>query len=169
MNEDEKLIPDLKEWRELNGNDFSIDNWTSIEGNIKLSIGYLSLFWTDFIEYNDCVFFKKRFSVENFLHWSNAKSVKNFAQIESVINHIHIIDLFSDESKRKEVSVDQIKYLGNKMCEIYSVKLKSDFPDRQFIVRFNGDEKLENLSDYQLTFYQEINESRKLNKTIEKQ
>ena len=167
MNEDEKLIPDLKEWRELNGNDFSIDDWTSMEGNIKLSIGYLSLFWTDFIEYDDCVLFKKHFSIDNFLHWSNAESVEYFAQIESVINHIHIIDLFSDENKRKEISVDQIKYIGNKMCEIYLVKLKSDFPDRQFIIRFNGDENLGNLSDYQLTFYQTTNENIKLNKKIE--
>ena len=161
MNEDERLIPDLKEWREINGNDFSVDNWTSIEGNIQLSIGYLSLFWTDFVEFDGCVFAKRRFSIDNFNSWVDAKSVENFAQIERVINHIHLIELFWNEAKRKEITFDQIKHVGEKMREIYSVKLKADFPDKHFIVEFNGNKKLENLSEYQLTFYQEINENRK--------
>ncbi len=41
----EKLIPDLIKWRELNGQDFTINNWTSNEGNIKLAIGYSFIFW----------------------------------------------------------------------------------------------------------------------------
>jgi hypothetical protein len=160
MNKDEKLIPDLIKWRELNGQDFTINDWTSSEGNIKLAIGYSFVFWSDFIEHEECVFIKDKFSIANFNNWKNTEYVKNFAQIESVINHIHIIDFFSGEKNRNEITFDQIKYLGERICRIYAVKLKSDFPDRQFIVTFNCEEKLE-LDEYTLTFYQKINENRK--------
>jgi hypothetical protein len=160
MNQEEKLIPDLKEWRILNGEDFSISAWTSNEGNIKLAIGYSFIFWPDFIEHNDCVFIKEGFAVANFENWVRTEYIKQFAQIEKVINHFHIIDLFSSEESRNQISFAQIKYLGEKLCSIYAVKLKSDFPNRQFKVLFNGNEKLE-LDEYELTFYQEINENRK--------
>src|SRR5688500_11843593 len=112
MNEDESLIPDLKQWRQHNGKDFSISDWTSIEGNIKLAIGYSFVFWPDFIEHHDCVFIKNSFSIDNFNNWTNTEYVKHFAQIESVLNHIHIIDLFSDEEKRNQINLSQVKYLG---------------------------------------------------------
>ena len=162
MNEDEKLIPDLRTWRDLNREEFSISDWTSIEGNITLAIGYSCLFWPDFIEYDDCVFLKDTFSVENFKDWTKTEYVVHFAQIESVINHIHILDLFTSE-KQDEITYEQIKYLGNKIREIYEVKLISNFPDRKFEVLFNGDEHLEDLLDYEITFFQEVNENRKLN------
>ena len=162
MNEDEKLIPDLRTWRDLNREEFSISDWTSIEGNIKLAIGYSCLFWPDFIEYDDCVFLKDTFSVENFKDWTKTEYVVHFAQIESVINHIHILDLFASE-KHDEITCEQIKYLGNKIREIYEVKLISNFPDKKFEVLFNGDEHLEDLLDYEITFFQKANENRKLN------
>lgn len=91
MNEDEKLIPELKEWRKRNGPQFNIDTWTGIEGNIKLAIGYSNLFWPDFIEYNNCIFLKSHFSIDTFKHWENQGHAENYAQIESVMNHIHIL------------------------------------------------------------------------------
>ena len=124
MNEDEKLIPDLIEWRQLNGEDFSIDDWTSNEGNIKLAIGYSFIFWPDFIEHDDCVFIKDNFSLNNFNNWTNAEYIRHFAQIESVINHIHVIDFFSGDHNRNEITFAQIKFLGEKICKIYAVKLK---------------------------------------------
>ncbi len=162
MNKDEKLIPDLKEWRRLNGEDFSIDSWTSFEGNIKLAIGYSLMFWPDFMEHNGCVFTKDGFSISNFNDWTGATYIKKFAQIERVLNHIHIMDLFSGDERNK-INFDQIKYLGEKLCKIYAVKLKSDFPNREFIFTFNINEELE-LDEYELTFYQEINETRKINR-----
>ena len=76
-----------------------------------------------------------------------------------MINHIHILDLFAEvEGKQREVSKDQIIYLGNVLREIYATKLKSKFQDKTFIVTFNGDEEVGDLIDYQLSFHQLANE-----------
>lgn len=157
MNDDEKLIPELIEWRQHNSSDFNIDTWTSIEGNIKLAIGYSFLFWPDFIEHDNCIFIKSHFSVDNFMQWTKVDYVKNFAQIESVINHIHIVDLFSDQT---EITPDQVIFLGKKLCEIYLAKLTINFPDKHFIVDFNHLDNPNDLTDYQLTFFQPNNEKR---------
>ena len=65
MNE-EKLIPELADWRKLNGDQFSIEDWVVCEGDIKFAIGYSILFWPEFIEYDDCVILKSHFDSNNF-------------------------------------------------------------------------------------------------------
>ena len=162
MNNDEILIPDLSKWRKFNGNDFSIEDWIAGEGNIRLTIAYSFLFWPEFIEYDGCVILKNHFSIENFENWKTAEYVENYAQIESVLNHIHLLDLFGTDEKRDEINYEQILFLGKKLCEIYSAKLKVDFPEKEFIFNFNGDEKLEAFDEYEISFYQEINSERKI-------
>lgn len=168
MEEQEKLVSELTEWRKYNGSDFSIEDWIISEGNIKFMIAYSLLLWPDFVEYDGCVILKNRFNSENFENWKNTKYVKSYAQIESVLNHIHILDLFGTEKKRDEINYEQIMFLGNKLCEIYSAKLKLDFPKRKFIFEFNGNEKLEAFDEYEITFYQEINLDRKIKDDTQK-
>ena len=161
MKEDEKLIPELAEWRKFNGDEFSIEDWIAIEGNIRFTIAYSLIFWPEFIEYDDCVILKNRFDSQNFENWKNTEYVKSYSQIESVLNHIHILDLYGTDKKQNEINYEQIVFLGNKFCEIYSAKLKVDFPERKFVFQFNGNEKLEAFDEYEITFYQEKNQNRK--------
>ncbi len=148
-----KLIPELKDWRKENGQDFDIQDWVTSEGDIQMAIGYSTIFWPEFVEFNDYIFIKSHFSEDNFKEWIKSESVSNYGQIENVINHIHILDLFSYE-KQADISFEQVKYLGDLLQKIYSTKLKVEFPNRNFTVTFNGAEHLNDLIDYQLTFYQ---------------
>ena len=120
MTEIQNLIPEIKDWQKHNGDKFDVEDWIAIEGNIKLAIGYTSIFWPDFIEYENCVFLKSHFSIENYNEWKNVAYVEYFSQIEYVLNHIHILDLFAEkQGKQLEISKDQIIYLGNVLREIY--------------------------------------------------
>ena len=153
MIRDQNLIPEIKEWQNHNGQKFDIEDWIAIEGNIKLAIGYSSIYWPDFIEHEDCVFLKSHFSLDGFNQWKNVDYVEYFSQIEYVINHIHILDLFTQE-KQGEITKDQIIYLGEILREIYETKLTTLFKDRKFSVTFNGKEKVDELIDYELSFHQ---------------
>jgi hypothetical protein len=159
--DEEKLIPELADWRKLNGDQFSIEDWVVGEGDIKFAIGYSILFWPEFIEYDDCVILKSHFDSNNFESWKNTEYVFNYAQIESVLNHIHILDLFGADEKKNEVNYEQILFLGNRLCEIYKAKLKLEYPEKKFIFDFNGNERLAALQEYEITFYQEKNVNRK--------
>ena len=100
-----------------------------------------------------------RFSEKNFNDWKKAEYVKHFGQIESVLNHIHIVDLFSWE-KQQDITVDQIRYFGEKLKQMYQTKLKVNFPKKEFEVSFNGNNEFEDIYDYQISFSQPINDTR---------
>lgn len=161
MTNEQTLVPDLKDWKKENGDKFDLQDWIACKGNIRLAIGYSVIFWPDFVEFNDCVFIKSHFSQDNYEEWTKSDSVENYRQIEGVINHIHILDLFAWE-KQEEINYDQVIYLGKILRNIYDLKLKADFPEKQFMVTFNDDLKTDDLIDYQLTFYQIENEKRKI-------
>lgn len=99
--------------------------------------------------------------MDNYKTWTQTEYIKNYGQIERVVNHTHILDLFSTD-KRESTNYEQIKFLGNVLCDIYKTKLKAKFPDRNFVVMFNGDEILDDFIDYEMTFYQIENDSRKI-------
>lgn len=157
MTEDEKLIPGLSDWRQSNGDPISITDWTAYEGSMSLAIAYSFLFWPEFIEHDGCVILKNRFDTNNFEDWKKTVYVKTYGQIESVLNHIHILDLFGTDEKRNEIGYEQIRFLGNRICAFYAAKLNIEFPGREFVFSFNGDEVLEAFDEYELTFYQKAN------------
>lgn len=161
MTNEHTLVPELKDWKKENGEKFDLQDWIACEGNIRLAIGYSVIFWPAFIEFNDCVFIKSNFSIDNYEEWTKSDSVENYKQIEGIINHIHILDLFAWE-KQEDINYDQVIYLGNILKNIYYLKLRADFPERQIMVTFNDDLKTDDLIDYQLTFYQVENEKRKI-------
>lgn len=57
--DDEKLIPELSDWKKYNGKDLSIEDWIVGEGNVKFAIGYSILFWPEFVEYDECIILKR--------------------------------------------------------------------------------------------------------------
>jgi hypothetical protein len=71
---------------------------------------------------------------------------------EGVINHLHIIDLHYVGCP--DATRERIVYLGNLLKEIYYSKLRTEFPQRQFVVEFESSYK-EDIRDYQITFYQQ--------------
>ncbi|WP_028972888.1 hypothetical protein [Spirochaeta cellobiosiphila] len=161
MIDEEKLIPELKSWKKENGDDFDISDWTRCEGNIQLAIGYSFMFWPNFIEHEGCVFIESRFSVDSFETWKKIESIEYYSQIESVLNHFHILDLFVWE-QQNESSKNQVLYLGKKLLEIYKTKLKADFPNYLFDISFNDNIETNELIDYQLVFHRIENEQRKI-------
>lgn len=150
MIQPENLFPEINK----------LEDWIVDEGNMKLAIGYSTIFWPEFLVHDDCVFLKSHFSLSNFNNWKETSYIENYSQIEYVINHTHILDLFTSD-KQDDITLDQIKYLGHILKEVYETKLKVQFPDRKFVVQFNGDEDCESLIHYEVAFYQKINTTRK--------
>jgi hypothetical protein len=155
----EKLIPEIKDWKNSGKEVMDIEQWIVVEGNLSLDIGNSFIFWPDFIEYNNCVVLEFHFSENDFKNWTGTSYIENYSQIESVINHIHILYLFALE-KKKDIIYGHVKFLGNTPLEIYGAKLKIQYPTKSFLVTFNGDELCEDLLDYQMTFHQRSYENR---------
>jgi methyl coenzyme M reductase subunit C len=69
------------------------------------------------------------------------------------MNHLHIADIHYVGCD--DLSKDKVVVLGNVLKEIYEAKLKVRFPDRPCVVEFRVPKDEEDLSGYQISFWQE--------------
>ena len=145
----DQLIPEMRDWN--GGAGIDPEGWISGVGNNELAIGYSLIFWPRFVLIDDYVLRDCGPDTEASLRdWERSSLAGDRRRIEAVMNHWHIIDQHPNASATEA----QLRYLGRVWKEIHEVKLKSEFPDRTFVVVFNDVPDLE-LSDYQLTFCQE--------------
>ena len=142
-----KLIPELQFWN--NGRGVSVEAWVGAKGNFELAVGYSTLFWPKFIEFDGCIFFSD-FSEESYRSFMDQCNGDR-QSVEMVVNHRHVFDYFSHTGGL--ATLDQILYLGRVMKDILQAKLARDFPGRTFVVTFS-EETAESLDDYEVTFHQ---------------
>ena len=142
------LIPETRAWNDGRGID--LDAWIGCVGSFEHAIAYGELFWPDFTEHDGCVFFAG-FSEESYQGFMEQTS-GNRQAVEAVMNHRHILDLF--RRPELEPTRAQVVYLGRLLKEMWAAKLQRDFPGKRFVVSFS-EEDLEDLLDYQVTFFQE--------------
>jgi hypothetical protein len=143
---------ELAAWN--NGQGIDLESWVGCEGNFRLVVGYASIFWPKFIEFEDYIF------VDGFL----IDAVRGFEaqngitpkSVEWHMNHLHIADI--QYYGCPDVSKDKLIILGNTLKEIYEAKLKLNFPNKPCIVEFYEPEDPEDLMQYQISFWQKKNE-----------
>ena len=138
---------ELAAWN--NGNGIALDSWVGCEGNFRLAVGYASIFWPEFVEFEDYIFVNG-FSIDS-VRAFEAQSGNKAKSVEWVINHFHLADIQHYECD--DISKDKIILLGNTLKEIYEAKLKYIFPDKPCIVEFYQPDD-EDLMQYQISFWQ---------------
>ena len=141
-----KLVPEITKWD--NGQGVSISSWIEMTGDYAHAVGYSVIFWPSFVEYNGCVF---RSDVEDIDGWSKAYD-GNRQIIESTASHIHLRDLHLNDTEGN--CLERLQYLASVLKEIYTCKLKLDFPEKSFIVEVCGEP-----DSPILLFYQEDNKT----------
>lgn len=142
-----KLVPETQGWN--GGRGIDLLSWFGCVGSIEHAIACGELFWPDFVEHDGCVLLAG-FSEESYRGFV-AQTGGNLRAVEAVMNHRHIIDIFSGSGK--EPARHQVVYLGRLLREMWAAKLHRDFPAKDFVVSF-PEEQPESLLDYQITFYQ---------------
>jgi len=141
-----RMIPELQAWNDGKGTD--AESWIRYVGRFDHAVGYAQLFWPEFTIHDDCIMFAD-FTTESYETWMKHTSGRR-GQVEAVMNHRHILDLFS--SDELNVPRERVLYLGRRLRDMWACKLKRDFPDREIVVSF-PDEEYENLLDYEVTIY----------------
>ena len=147
-----RLIPEMAEWN--GGAGINVDGWLSVRGGFPLAIGFSTLFWPRFVEFDGCVLFEG-FSVETFQGFM-LETKGNRAAVEEVKNHRHLMDIFCLSTPVP--TVEQLEYLGEVLRDAWEVKLARVFPQRRVRVSFERG-MLEDLLGYVVTFWQRANEA----------
>jgi hypothetical protein len=142
-----ELLPQLRTHWAAN----DIDQWIGIEGNHEHLVGYGRIFWPDFLEHDGCIFWRNRFTEENYKGFM-AQTKGNKTAVEAVMNHEHILDIFPNPPNKPSREI--VLYVGRLLKEIWQAKLDREFPGRRIKVSF-PEEFSEDLLYYEITFFQE--------------
>jgi hypothetical protein len=126
---------------------WAINVWLDNIGRYDAAAAYASLFWPAFTEVDGCVLLGP--AVPKYYNEWKAKFGQETWKIESVLNHRHILDLFPMD---RDPSKELILHLGNVMKEMWTEKLRRDFPDRKFVVSFPEDFNF-GIDNPEITFY----------------
>lgn len=143
-------IPELKDWN--SGRGIDIESWIGCQGDHKHLIAYARILWPNFTEHDGCIFLGDCVDEENYRAFL-AQTKGNKTAVEKVLNHRHIVDIFS-RSHREMPSTEVVVYVGRLMKEIWRAKLDRDFPDRKIKVTF-PEGVFEDILEYEITFFQE--------------
>lgn len=159
----EKLIPELKDWDlDCQGAESTkavlgqklrippIDYWTSANARFDYFVMYARMIWPEFVEHDDCIFLAKDFSPESYRKW---RKQLDKTRTEAMLNHRHITDLFLNSSFKPNLEI--VTWIGRYLKEVWTEKLKRDFPDRRFVVSFPEEPHTpDDLVSYEITFFQ---------------
>ena len=153
MDAPESMKLELSQWN--NGNGIDLQSWIDHTGNFSLAVGYTTLFWPEFVEFEGYIL-RAGFTESTLRAWENQSGVTR-KSVEQVMNHFHITDIHNNS--HDDASKDKIIVLGKALKEIYEAKLCWQFPDRPCVVDFyipTDDEDW--LLDYQISFWQATHE-----------
>src|SRR5882757_5288018 len=147
----DSMKAELSAWN--NGKGIDLESWIGCEGNFSLAVGYASVFWPEFVEFDGYVL-RKGFS-EDSLRGFERQQAGNRKSVEWLMNHLHIQDIHYSAG---DASKDKILLLGNLLKEIYQAKLEWQFPDRPCIIEFSIPDDPEDLIGCQISFWQQRHE-----------
>ncbi len=143
---------ELAAWN--NGAGIDLQSWTGCEGRFALAVGYGSIFWPEFVEFEGYIL-PKGFS-DTSLRGFEGREGTTRRSVEYVMNHLHVADI--QHYGCPDISKDKILVLGNLLKEVYEAKLKWKFPDRPCQVEFYVPTDDDDLIDYQVSFWQKSHE-----------
>jgi hypothetical protein len=148
----ESIQKELASWNNDAG--IGLDAWTGCEGRFALAVGYSSIFWPEFVEFEGYVL-RKGFAEPSLRGYESQKNSTR-KSVEWTMNHLHIADI--QHVGCADMTRDKLIYLGQVLHEIYEVKLKFQFPDRPCIVKFYCPSNADDLFEYQISFWQKAHE-----------
>lgn len=116
----------------LKGEGFSLPDFAYARGNVLDALVYLSVIWPSFVEVQDMVF--RDVDVESpedrQLVGDALDRLESKTNVERSFNWMDVGALFAP--RNGESTDDDDKQLAGLLCEIWSLKLRNDFPGRDF-------------------------------------
>lgn len=148
METPDSMREELGRWN--NGAGIDLEGWLNCMGNYGLAVGYLSVFWPEFVEYDGYIL-RKGFSVDALRTFERQEGATR-KSVEWTMNHLHLADLHMHDDDA--LTEDKIAVLGCTLKEMYQAKLMWQFPHAPCIVDFQEPTIGGDFHDYQISFWQ---------------
>ncbi|MES1196819.1 MAG: hypothetical protein ABUL58_07740, partial [Steroidobacter sp.] len=148
----ESMKAELGAWN--NGAGIDLGSWVGCEGRFALAVGYASIFWPEFVEFDGYIL-RKGFSEQSLRGFESQQGATRKG-IEWLMNHLHIAD--THHYGCPDMTRDKIALLGTILKEIYEAKLQYVFSNRPCVVEYYQPEDKNDLIGYQISFWQKAHD-----------
>jgi hypothetical protein len=125
--DDAELLPHLQKWNE--GAGISPEGWIFIEGRADHALGFCSMFWPEFVQFEDYVL-RAPLELDKLRGWETAGHSRQ--AIETAMNAFLFDYIFSNDHTAPALKSAQLERLATIMCDMLAAKLKREFPKRAF-------------------------------------
>jgi hypothetical protein len=119
--DNESWIPDFDTWSYLN-----------LRADFDLAAAFAKLFWPDFVEVDGCVLLQREYSPEAFAELMERYDGDRRA-VESLLNHVHITDLFLNSSRDVTYPDELYEFLAQTLIYGWKQVLQDKHPEKRFI------------------------------------
>lgn len=148
---DPKVLSDFKDYASSSDKSrFGVWDYLNGRADFSLAAAFSKLFYPEFIVVDGCVLLAEHYDPLNFQEWKN-KLNGDGKRIESIINHVHVHDLFLRANDRtSDPSIYEV--IGTTMKKCWRCALSEAFPQKKFKITYGTEP-----DEYgpTLTFYQE--------------
>ncbi len=138
-----ELIPELALWN--NGKGIAPDDWIFIQGRADHSLGFCSLLWPEFVQFEDYVL-RGPLDVARLRGWERAGHARQ--QVETAMNVLLLEGAFPQDSTDASLKEVQCERLATIMADMLAAKLIREFPARRFAAFVLGGD------DFGVSFHQ---------------
>jgi hypothetical protein len=112
-----------------------VASYTAYVARVDHMLCYINILYPTFVRRGDLVLRSEGIPDD----WSDFMRQAQEAQwsgsdIEYVINHVHITDLFLNDPDRDAIQIEVYGFLADMIADLWQKRLQDTFPDRQFDV-----------------------------------
>lgn len=122
-----ELIPELAMWN--NGKGIAPSDWIFIEGRADHALGYTSLLWPEFVEFEGYVL-RGPLDVARLRGWEADGRTRQ--QVETAMNAFLLEGVFPQDETDAALKDQQCERLAAIMADMLGAKLAREFPGRRF-------------------------------------
>jgi hypothetical protein len=148
-----EFTPAFQQWNATSGtaDQESWGNYQAYIMRVDLALCMIDVLWPDFIVRENLILREANIPQDWEKFVSEARSANwTSSDIEYVVNHIHVSDLFLNDPDRDRVDLKVYQYIANVIAEMWKCRLHILYPDRQFSVTVNDYEIAPEVSAYSL-------------------
>jgi hypothetical protein len=127
---DPRSLPDFAEWAAWHSSEVDFPTYLEDHGGWELAVAFADLFWPEFVEVDGFVLRAHAYSSEKLAHWRRDPRLER-RDIELVINHLHLGDLFLNAPWHPAYE-PLVPYFARILAGTWAAALAQRFPDRQF-------------------------------------
>lgn len=126
---DPHSLPELSAWDRRTGG-AGLMSFVGQEGTFAHSLATLWLCPPSLIEVHGCVLLEELYEPNNFEHWWD-QLAGDTQRVESIINHIHLRDVFN----REQIPEEALSQFTLRLAELWRCALPAKVPGRRFDVQ----------------------------------